>query len=144
MNFLTNNKPQPCLSPMGINLTFNEERLEFLGDGLLQSVVTELIFETFPNDAHGSLSSLRSRLVRNSTLAQIVKKMGLVESILKCYKMDNNSNFNFNEFRPLTMKNAADTFEAVIGASLIDRGYEETRAWIREIYAKYNLIRIHL
>ena len=127
-------------SKPGINLTFNEERLEFLGDGLLQSVVTELIFETFPNDAHGSLSSLRSRLVRNSTLAQIVKKMGLVESVLKYYKIDNNN--NHNEFRPLTMKNAADTFEALIGASLIDRGYEETRAWIRQIYAKYNLIQL--
>ena len=133
----------PISTPLvkGINLTFNEERLEFLGDGLLQSVVTELIFETFPNDAHGSLSSLRSRLVRNSTLAQIVKKMDLVNSILECYvknnnnnnnnNNDNNNNIHHHEFRPLTMKNAADTFEALIGASLIDRGYEETRAWIR-------------
>ena len=129
--------------PMGINLTFNEERLEFLGDGLLQSVVTELIFETFPNDAHGSLSSLRSRLVRNSTLAQIVKKMGLVESVLKHYKKSY-ENITSNETRPLTMKNAADTFEALIGASLIDRGYEETRAWIRQIYARYNLIQQYL
>lgn len=144
---LTKNEKQSAIAvnslpnKPGISMTFNEERLEFLGDGLLQSVVTELIFETFPNDAHGSLSSLRSRLVRNSTLAQIVKKMGLVESVLKNYKIDNN---NKNEFRPLTMKNAADTFEAIIGASLIDRGYEETRAWIRQIYAKYNLIQQYL
>ena len=142
--FLPNKYITP--TPKGIDLTFNEERLEFLGDGLLQSVVTELIFETFPHDAHGSLSSLRSRLVRNSTLAQVVKKMGLVNSILKYYKKvddDDNDDMN-NEFRPLTMKNAADTLEALIGASFIDRGYEETRAWIRTIYAKYNLIQQYL
>lgn len=148
-----NQKPSGEYSPnkppiiQGINLTFNEERLEFLGDGLLQSVVTELIFETFPNDAHGSLSSLRSRLVRNSTLAQIVKKMGLVNSILECHVKDNENNndgVDVNAVRPLTMKNAADTFEALIGASLIDRGYEETRTWIRSIYAKYDLIQQYL
>ena len=73
-------------------------------------------------------------------MAQIVKKMGLVESILKCY----NFNVDLTVGHPLTLKNAADTFEALIGASFIDRGYAETRAWIRGIYAKYNLIQQYL
>lgn len=120
------------------NLAFNEERLEFLGDGFLQSVITELIFETFPNATHGSLSSLRSRLVRNSTLALIVQKMNLVESILL------HLNLNPEEYRPITLKNAADSFESIIGASFIDRGYQETRSWIRKIYANYDLITLFL
>ena len=123
-------------TPFGINQTFSDERLEFLGDGLLQSVVTELIFESFPNEEHGALSSLRSRLVRNSTLAQIVKKMGIVQKIMKHY--------NVSDDRLISLKNAADTFEALIGASFIDRGYEETRTWIRDIYAKHNVIQQHL
>lgn len=122
--------------PNGVSMTFNDERLEFLGDSLLQSIITELIFETFPNEEHGSLSSLRSRLVRNSTLAQLVNKMGFVQKIMKY--------FNVSIDRIISLKNAADSFEALIGASLIDRGYADTREWIRGIYAKFNVIQQHL
>ena len=122
-------------------VTFNPERLEFLGDGFLQNVVTELIFEKFPTESHGKLSSLRSRLVRNATLAIIVKKMKIVENIMKVY--DTKKEIHEDD-RNISLKNAADTFESIIGASFIDRGYESTRSWIRNIYEKYDLINMFL
>ena len=122
----------------GLTFIFNNERLEFLGDGLLQSLITEMIFHMFPQEPHGSLSSLRSRLVRNSSLAQIIEKMNIVASIAALHGID------FQQLRPISVKNAADTFEALIGASFIDRGYEPTRLWVREIYKRFNIVEQYL
>jgi dsRNA-specific ribonuclease len=69
--------------------------------------------------------------------------MDLVNRILEFYVKEGEV-VNEHELRPLTIKNAADTFEALIGASFIDRGYEKTRAWIRNIYAKYDLVQQYL
>ncbi len=97
-------------------LKLSNERLEYLGDAVLSSVVADYLFRKFPYKEEGFLTEMRSRLVSRSTLNRLSKKLGidkLIESEAFC---NNHSKSLYG-----------DAFEAFVGAIYLDKGYEFTR-----------------
>lgn len=114
---------------------YDFERLEFLGDTILNMVISEKIFNDFPKASPGSLTKLRSRLVRNETLYDIVKQMKIFEKLQKNSDIDQCSlQLNFE-----SVKTRADFFECLIGTIYEDQGFFFTKNWIENIYNKYNI-----
>lgn len=111
------------------------ERLEFLGDSILNTVITEKIFQDYPMADPGSLTCLRSRMVRNETLYQIVQKMDVIEKMKK-FNMVNDFEL---DAAIITIKNSADLFESLIGTIYLDQGWDFAKHWIYNIYTKYNI-----
>jgi ribonuclease-3 len=100
----------------------SNERLEFLGDAILGSVVAEVLFKKFPYKDEGFLTEMRSKMVNRSHLNSLSKKMGIGDMIDYDAKLNNQGNKNSSLF--------GDAFEAIIGAIYLDRGYEFTRHFI--------------
>jgi len=97
-------------------LKLSNERLEYLGDAVLSSVVADYLFRKFPYKEEGFLTEMRSRLVSRSTLNKLSKKLGidkLIESEAFC---NNHSKSLYG-----------DAFEAFVGAIYLDKGYKFTR-----------------
>ncbi len=97
----------------------NNERLEYLGDAILGSVIAEFLYNRFPNEDEGFLTQMRSKLVNRSFLTELTYQIGL-----NTYIKSNTNN---------TAENShiyGDAFEALIGALYLDRGYKVTRAFI--------------
>ena len=94
----------------------SNERLEFLGDAVLGSVVAEILFKLYPYKDEGFLTELRSKIVRRANLNQLGRKLGFQELIDFDEKTIN-----------LTSKQSSlfgDAFEALIGAVYLDKGYD--------------------
>jgi ribonuclease-3 len=110
--------------PDGTHL--NNERLEFLGDAVLEAVVSDYLFIAFPRANEGELTRLRSKLVSRSTLNALSMAIGLDKHIIR-------------HTGGAVQKNAGgDALEAVIGAMYLDRGYDRvTRALINELFTKH-------
>ena len=102
----------------------HNERLEFLGDSVLNNLVTVIIFNKFPEASEGELSKIRSLLVNNVTLAEF--------SILYGFDKKLRSNINDQILKDSTQKIYADIFEAYIGALAIERNfdYTEIQQWL--------------
>lgn len=105
------------------------ERLEFLGDSLLNLVAAELLFERRPHAAEGDLSRLRSRLVRDRTLAEIAQDLDL-GTHLRLGQGEMKSGGYLRE------SILADVVEALIGAVFLDGGFEEARRVVRSLLEK--------
>jgi ribonuclease III len=103
----------------------SNERLEYLGDAVLELVVTQFLFDTFPEEAEGNLSAFRSALVKTTTLAEVARELGLGDRLFMS-KGEEASGGRDNEGL------LADTLEAVIGAIHIDQGYAAAAAFIGE------------
>ena len=97
---------------------FNNERLEFLGDAILSSIVAEYLFKKYPNRDEGFLTKMRSRIVKRNTLNEIAEKMGL-DIILSEYSMGRMSK---------TM--LGNALEALVGAVYMEFGYDKTKQYI--------------
>jgi ribonuclease-3 len=95
----------------------DNQRLEFLGDTVLNFVVSDYLYRHFPNHHEGHLSLLRSSLVCNSTQALLYDELGMGEFVLTSY-INNRSEASGN------LKRKADVFEAFVGALYIDQGLE--------------------
>jgi len=93
----------------------SNERLEFLGDAVLSTIVAEYLFKKYPNGSEGFLTKMRSKIVKRSTLNQIADDMGL-DVILREY----------NETR-LSDSMKGNALEALIGAIYLERGYNGTK-----------------
>jgi ribonuclease-3 len=106
------------------NITENNERLEFLGDAVLEVVVTEHLFNNLPNP-EGDLTNLRSALVKTETISNVSKELG-VEKYLLLSKGESHS---FGRSRQLILANA---FEAIVGAIYLDQGLEAARRFITD------------
>lgn len=106
----------------------SNERLEYLGDAVLSTVIADLLFRRFPFKDEGFLTEMRSRMVSRSQLNKLSVKMGIA-SLVKTEADEN------NQSRSL----AGDAFEAVIGAIYLDRGFNFTRKIIVN-----NIISVHL
>lgn len=106
----------------------SNERLEFLGDSVLSTVISDILFERFPGVPEGELTHLRAKLVNRRALARIAKELGLGD-YLYLGKGERNSGGNRNT------ANLAGVFEALIGAVYIDRGFNEAYTYIEDIYA---------
>lgn len=100
----------------------SNERLEFLGDAILGSVVAELLFKKYPYKGEGFLTEMRSKIVSRSHLNQLSKKLGIDELIQYDSRMI--------QFPNKQGSLLGDAFEALIGAIFLDKGYEFTRNFI--------------
>ncbi|MEI6124447.1 MAG: ribonuclease III, partial [Bacteroidota bacterium] len=93
----------------------SNERLEYLGDAVLSSVIADYLFHTYPMKGEGFLTEMRSKLVSRNNLNKLAQKMGFD-------KLINIELGNGNIYRS---KNG-DAFEAIIGAIYLDKGYKFT------------------
>lgn len=104
----------------------NNERLEFLGDAVLGTIVAEYLFNKYPNTDEGFLTKMRSKIVKRSSLNKIGDKMGL-DIILQEY----------NTTR-LSRSMLGNAVEALVGAIYLECGYEGTKRYvIRKLLRKY-------
>jgi ribonuclease III len=97
-------------------IKINNERLEFLGDAILDSITAEFLFKTFPLKDEGFLTEMRSKLVSRVQLNKLAQKMGL-DSLIQ---LESNSSNLYRSFQ-------GDAFEALVGAMYLDKGYNFTR-----------------
>lgn len=108
--------------------TRNNERLEFLGDAILGAVVAEHLYTTYPKEAEGFLTSMRSKIVSRSNLNTIAKKMGLEPLIVS--KLDK---------RKPAKSLCGDALEALIGAVYLDQGLTNTMCFVKDKVLKAHL-----
>lgn len=102
---------------------FDNQRLEFLGDAILQLVITEYLYDKFRAEPEGQLTKLRSRLVSRDTL----KKRGLALDLGSFLMMGRGEEASGGRARTSTL---ADAFEALIGAVYLDSDLETARKFI--------------
>ncbi len=107
----------------------NNERLEFLGDSILNFVIAAQLFQQFPRESEGVLSRLRSSLVKGETLALLAKDLELGE-----YLSLGQGEMKSGGFRRQSI--LADAFEAIIGAVYLDGGFEEAKALLLRLFAE--------
>ena len=100
--------------------SFNNERLEFLGDAILEAVVSDIVFHRFERRSEGFLTSTRSKIVQRSSLNRLAKEIGL-ERLLQVPSQRRGHNSNIG----------GNAFEALVGAIYLDRGYK-TCQWFVE------------
>ncbi len=103
----------------------SNERLEFLGDSVLNLVVAEYLYRRFPNASEGDLTKTRARLVNRKALAAYGKAIHLSEFIL----MSPSAKQSVGKGHATI---TADTFEAVIAAIYLDGGFEAARAFVEK------------
>jgi ribonuclease-3 len=102
---------------------FDNQRLEFLGDAILQLVITEHLYDKFPTEPEGQLTKLRSRLVSRDTL----KKHALALDLGRYLLMGRGEEASGGRARTSTL---ADAFEALIGAIYLDSDLKTARKFI--------------
>jgi ribonuclease III len=99
----------------------NNERLEFLGDAILDAIIADYLFKTFPLRDEGFLTEMRSKFVSRVQLNKLSHKLGM-ETLIK---LDQNSTNNYRSFQ-------GDAFEALVGAIYLDKGYRFTKRILLE------------
>ena len=104
----------------------NNERLEFLGDAVLSTIVGEYLFKKYPNSDEGFLTKMRSKIVKRHSLDNIADKMGLDMFLA-----------HYNQTR-LSKSMLGNALEALVGAVYIEVGYDETKKYvIKKILRRY-------
>ncbi|HBE40432.1 MAG TPA: ribonuclease III [Bacteroidales bacterium] len=105
----------------------NNERLEYLGDAVLDAILSEYLFKKFPDANEGFLTKIRSRIVNREVLNQLAISIGINTLLVSNVNSVQNS------------KNlCGDAFEALIGSAFIDRGFRKTkRMFIKRILNKF-------
>jgi ribonuclease III len=105
----------------------NNERLEYLGDAVLDAVLSDFLFEKFPDATEGFMTKIRSRIVNREILNQLSISMGVQEILIS----------NISSFQP-TKNLYGDALEALIGSVFIDKGFRKTKKFfIRNVLNKY-------
>lgn len=105
------------------NRRINNERLEFLGDAVLSSVVADILYKRYPNKQEGFLTTLRSKLVKRDTLNELAVKIGLDKLVLHNEQVQQAHNSYMN----------GNAFEAFFGAIYLDQGYGRCYSFIRDV-----------
>ena len=106
----------------------NNERLEFLGDAVLNLVNAHLLYDAFPHAAEGDLSRLRARLVSREPLAEVAAGLGLGAALQL-----GSGELKSGGFRRQSI--LADALEALCGAIFLDGGHAAVEAVIRQLFA---------
>jgi ribonuclease-3 len=104
----------------------SNERLEFLGDAVLELATTEYLYHRYPDTQEGLLTAYRSALVKTTTLAEAAMELGVGEKIF----------MSKGEEATGGRENAsllADTMEAIIGALYLDQGYDAAAKFLEEV-----------
>jgi len=108
----------------------HNERLEFLGDSVLNCVVAKHLYEIYPGLAEGDLSRLRSNLVNQQTLSKLAQQLRLGELLLLGEGERKSAGFR----RPSIL---ADTMEALFGAVFLDSGFAAAEQVILKLYVPF-------
>ena len=106
----------------------HNERLEFIGDAVLNCVVAAALFERFPAIPEGELTRVRASLVNRDTLARLARDLGLGSEVM----LGSGEVRSGGDERPSILANA---LEAIVGAVFIDAGFDAARAVIERIWA---------
>jgi len=101
----------------------HNERLEFLGDAVLELVTTEELFNRFPEKQEGELTSIRAAIVNTNSIGDAAKKLGANDYLL----LSKGESKDVGKARNYIL---ANTFEAIVGAIYIDGGYEKAKDFI--------------
>jgi ribonuclease III len=107
----------------------NNERLEFLGDAVLELVITDILVDLFPEKREGELSKMRSLLVREEALAHIAYKMNLGD----CMILGKGEEKSGGRDRSSIL---AGTLEALLGAVYLDGGYTEAFCVVKKLWGQ--------
>lgn len=106
-----------------LTVSDSNERLEFLGDSVLQLAVTDFLYRKYPKCQEGELTQFRSALVNTTIFADVAEKLGMREYLL----LAKGATFETStEYRHIL----ADAFEAFIGALYLDQGYSTAQGFI--------------
>ena len=108
------------------NLKYDNQRLEFLGDAVVQIILTEEIFRRYPDIQEGELTKIRSALVNQESLAAFARDMGLGEFLM----LGRGESEQHGEERDSTV---SDLFEAFFGALYLDQGLEAARTLFLQV-----------
>lgn len=103
----------------------HNERLEFLGDAVLELIVTSFLFRKYPRKAEGELTAYRSAIVNTVSLSKVANHLGLNEYML----LSKGESKDIGRARAIILANAV---EAVIGAIYMDQGYDAAANFISE------------
>ncbi|MDP1538689.1 MAG: ribonuclease III [bacterium] len=103
----------------------NNERLEFLGDAVLELIVTEYLFEKYPKKSEGELTNWRAALVNAKMLSETAHELGFNDYLL----LSKGEKKEIGKARQYIL---ANTLEALIGAAYLDSGYKKCRDFIKK------------
>ena len=103
----------------------NNERLEFLGDAILDAVVADIVFNHFQNKREGFLTNTRSKIVQRDTLNRVAVELGLEKMVVYSAKVNSHNNYMYG-----------NALEALIGAIYLDQGYEVCYNFIQNVLIK--------
>lgn len=108
-------------------VSVNNERLEYLGDAVIESVVSDMLYVDYPLEGEGFMTQLRSKIVNRKSLNLLAEKIGLDREVI------------FNGSMTLSRKHLnGDAFEAMMGAIYLDKGYDYVnRLLINRIFARH-------
>ena len=112
------------------NYPRSNERLEFIGDAVLNLIVTKYVFDKFPNENEGFLTKYRMKIVSGKTLSKISKSIGVQNSIRMNSKAMNQK-WNLND------RILEDALEALIGAIYLDLGLYHTMQFVLQLISKH-------
>jgi len=104
----------------------NNERLEFLGDAIIDAVIADYLFRRFPNEREGFLTRLRSKIVNRAHLDSIATRMGLVEIVVS-YATNTET---------VKKRICGEALEALMGAMYLDKGFDKTHKYITDYVLK--------
>lgn len=104
----------------------NNERLEFLGDAILDAIIADYLFRRFPDKNEGFLTKMRSKMVKRKHLNLLAYRIGINQLIVSQAIIANTSRHLYG-----------NAFEALLGAIYLDKGYNRTYHFIERIIEKY-------
>ncbi len=130
--FIDSNLLQRALthrSVQGQGAKSDYERLEFLGDAVLDLAIAELLLEEYPEAREGELSKMRAALVNTNSLAEVARALELSKFI----RLSRSEQTNGGSERPSIL---ADVFEALMGAVYKEAGFERVRTCIKSLFSQ--------
>jgi ribonuclease-3 len=107
----------------------HNERLEFLGDAVLQTAISAMLYERFAGSDEGDLTRVRAHLVREDSLHRVALAIGLPEVL----RLSEGEARGGGATRPSIL---ADALEAIIGAAFLDGGFEPAQALVRRLFGE--------
>jgi ribonuclease-3 len=99
----------------------NNERLEFLGDAILDAVIADILYKHFPNRREGHLTNTRSKIVQRDNMNQLAMELGLNKMVVCSTRLNSHNNSLYG-----------NALEALIGAIYLDQGYRKCYRFIKE------------
>lgn len=106
----------------------NNERLEFLGDAVLDAIVADIVYKRFQNKREGFLTNTRSKIVQRETMNRVAVELGLDKMVIYSTKLNSHNNHMYG-----------NALEALIGAVYLDKGYKVCYRFIQDVIIKKHI-----